>query len=598
MPWNRGFPRRISREGFSDLQLAELRGATETEIRELRWGWRIRPTYNVVDTCAGEFPAATPYFYSSYESENESEPSDKEKVIILGSGPNRIGQGIEFDYCCVQAVLGLNDAGYETIMVNSNPETVSTDFDVSDKLYFEPLTLEDVLEIIHLEKPKGVVVQLGGQTPLKLAESLQDLGAPILGTSVDAIDRAENRERFAEVCELVGARVPNNGVATSEEKALQVAEAIGYPVLVRPSYVLGGRAMEIVYDQESFRGYFERAVRASPDHPVLIDSFLEDAFEADVDALSDGSEVVIGGIMQHIEDAGVHSGDSACVLPPYLLGAEELEVMRETTRKFALELGVVGLVNVQYAIRDGKVYVLEVNPRASRTIPFVGKATGVPLARLAARVMAGERLADLGVPAEPSVSGVAVKEAVFPFNRFEVDTLLGPEMRSTGEVMGMDDSFGMAFAKASKASGNAVPLRGGTLVVSVNDRDKATVTPILRRLHDLGYEIRATRGTHAYLSRLGIPSERIFKVGEGRPNIVDAIVSGEVGLLINTPLGKKSQYDDYAMRRAAITHNVPYLTTMSAANVACDALIALRSRTLTVRALQDRIADVRGEVSP
>jgi carbamoyl-phosphate synthase large subunit len=582
--------RLMKREGFGDRQLADLRGETEEAVRRRRWDEGIRPTYNVVDTCAGEFPAATPYFYSSYEEENESSPSAGERIIILGSGPNRIGQGIEFDYCCVQAVLGLNEVGYETIMINSNPETVSTDFDVSDKLYFEPLTLEDVLEIIHLESPKGVIVQLGGQTPLKLAEALQELGAPILGTSVDAIDRAEDRERFAVVCDIVGAAVPENGVSTSVERALEVAEEIGYPVLVRPSYVLGGRAMEIVYDEESLKGYFTRAVRASPDHPVLIDRFLEDAFEADVDALSDGEEVVIGGIMQHIEDAGVHSGDSACVLPPYLLGAEELHVIRDLTRKFALELGVVGLVNVQYAIRDGQVYVLEVNPRASRTIPFVGKATGVPLARLAARVMAGEKLADLGVPAEAPVPGVAVKEAVFPFNRFEVDTLLGPEMRSTGEVMGIDDSFGMAFAKAAKASGNAVPLKGGALVVSVNDRDKATVTPIIRRFHDLGFRILATRGTHRYLSRLGIRSERVFKVGEGRPNIVDGIVSGEVGLLINTPLGKKSQYDDYAMRRAAITHNIPYLTTMSAASAACDALIALRSRVHAVRSIQDRIA--------
>ncbi len=585
--------RRMKRNGFSDRQLAGFRGETEAEVRQRRWSWGIRPTYNVVDTCAGEFPAATPYFYSSYEDEDESEPSHHRKIMILGSGPNRIGQGIEFDYCCVQAVLALREAGYETIMVNSNPETVSTDFDVSDKLYFEPLTLEDVLEIVEREKPMGVIVQLGGQTPLKLAKALEDAGAPILGTSVDAIDRAEDRGRFEEVCEKVGATVPANGVARSEEEARAVAAGIGYPVLVRPSYVLGGRAMEIVYDEASLMGYFGRAVRASPDHPVLIDRFIEDAFEADVDALADGTSVVIGGIMQHIEDAGVHSGDSACVLPPYLLGGEELEAIRDLTRRFALELGVVGLMNVQFAIRDGIVYVLEVNPRASRTVPFVSKATGVPLARLAARVMAGERLAHLEVPPEPPVPGVAVKEAVFPFNRFEVDVLLGPEMRSTGEVMGFDDSFGMAFAKAQASAGNDLPREGGTLIVTVNNRDKVTVTPIIRRFADLGFRILATRGTQAYLSRLGIPCERVYKVGEGRPNIVDAIVSGEVDLLINTPLGKKSQYDDYAMRRAAITYRIPYLTTMSATSAACDALIALRSRIHSVRTLQERIAPPR-----
>ncbi len=591
--------RLMKREGFSDLHLAELRGETEEQVRGRRWEWGIRPSFNVVDTCAGEFPAETPYFYSSYEEENESVPSRGRKIVILGSGPNRIGQGIEFDYCCVQAVLGLREAGFETIMVNSNPETVSTDFDVSDKLYFEPLTLEDVLEIIQLERPEGVVVQLGGQTPLKLAKPLAELGVPILGTSVDAIDRAEDRERFSEVCVAVGAAVPENGVATSLDRALDVAAEIGYPVLVRPSYVLGGRAMRIVYDEVGLRDYFDRAVRASPDHPVLVDRFIEDAFEADVDALSDGVEVVIGGIMQHIEDAGVHSGDSACVLPPYLLQAGEMDAIRDLTRRFALELGVVGLMNVQFAIRDGQTYVLEVNPRASRTIPFVSKATGIPLARLAARVMAGETLGELGVPQEPGVAGVAVKEAVFPFNRFEVDTLLGPEMRSTGEVMGIDDSFGMAFAKASASAGNEVPQDGGTLVVSVNDRDKATVTPIIRRFHDLGFRILATRGTHAYLSRLGISCQRIFKVGEGRPHIVDGIVSGEIHLLINTPLGKKSQYDDYAMRRAAITYNIPYLTTMSAASAACDALIALRSRAHGVRTIQDRIAGIRaGEPDP
>ncbi len=586
-----GLLRAMKREGFSDRQLADLRGETEASVRERRWELGIRPTFNVVDTCAGEFPAETPYFYSSYESESESVPSDREKVVILGSGPNRIGQGIEFDYCCVQAVLALRDAGYETIMINSNPETVSTDFDVSDKLYFEPLTLEDVLEIIHLEQPRGVIVQLGGQTPLNLAKELEAAGAPILGTSVDAIDRAEDRDRFDEVCRIVGARTPENGIATDVEEAVDVAAGIGFPVLVRPSYVLGGRAMRIVYDEVSLRKYFDEAVQASPDHPVLIDRFLEDAFEADVDALADGTEVVVGGIMQHIEDAGVHSGDSACVLPPYLLTGEALAEIRELTRRFALELGVVGLMNVQYAIRDGIVYVLEVNPRASRTIPFVSKATGVPLARLAARVMAGERLADLGVPAEPPVPGVAVKEAAFPFNRFDVDVLLGPEMRSTGEVMGFDDSFGMAFAKAQVSAGNMLP-EEGRVIVTVHERDRETVTPLLRRLHDLGFSLMSTSGTRDHLTRLGVPSESVFKVGEGRPNIVDHIVTGDIALLINTPLGKKSQYDDYAMRRAAITYGVPYLTTMSATSAAVDALIALRARRREVRSIQERIESV------
>ena len=589
------FLRAMKREGFSDLQLAELRNEDEVTVRERRWDLGIRATFNVVDTCAGEFPAETTYYYSSYEDETESVRSDRDKIVILGSGPNRIGQGIEFDYCCVQAVLALKEAGYETIMINSNPETVSTDFDVSDKLYFEPLTLEDVLEILHLEQPRGVIVQLGGQTPLKLAEGLEAFGAPVLGTPVDAIDRAEDRDRFDEVCRIIGARTPDNGMATSEEEAIAVAEKIGFPVLVRPSYVLGGRAMRIIYDEPSLKQYFEEAVKASPDHPVLIDRFLEDAFEADVDALCDGTDVVIGGIMQHIEDAGVHSGDSACVIPPYALSGESLEEIRALTRKFALELGVIGLMNVQYAIRDGLVYVLEVNPRASRTIPFVSKATGYPLARIASRIMAGERLADLDVPEEPPVPGVAVKEAAFPFNRFDVDVLLGPEMRSTGEVMGFDDSFGMAFAKAQVSAGNDLP-EAGKVIVTVNERDRETVTPMLRRLRDLGFELMATKGTQAYLSRLGVPAEMVYKVGEGRPNIVDHIVTGDIALLINTPLGKKSQYDDYAMRRAAITYSVPYLTTMSATSAACDALIALKSRRREVRSIQERIASLQTPV--
>jgi carbamoyl-phosphate synthase large subunit len=585
--WHLETLRRMKRAGFSDAQLARLRGQNETDVRRRRQGAGLRPVFNVVDTCAGEFPAETPYYYSSYESEDEVLPSDREKIVILGSGPNRIGQGIEFDYCCVQAVLALKEAGYETIMINSNPETVSTDFDVADRLYFEPLTLEDVLEVLHREKPLGVIVQLGGQTPLNLARGLEAEGVRILGTSVDAIDRAEDRKRFEEVCRIVGAPVPANGTATSLEEARRVAAEVGYPVLVRPSYVLGGRGMEIVYDESTLEGYFRRAIQASPDHPVLLDAFMEDAFEADVDALSDGTDVIIGGIMQHIEEAGVHSGDSACVLPPYRLGEAEVDRIRELTRAFALELGVVGLLNVQYAIRDGEVKVLEVNPRASRTVPFVAKATGVALSRAAARVMAGERIADLSIPEEPTVPGVAVKEAVLPFNRFDVDTILGPEMRSTGEAMGFDTSLGMAYAKAQASAGNHLPRDGGTLVITVNDSDKEAVAPLAKRFAEMGFRIRSTRGTHAFLEARGIPSDPIFKVGEGRPDISDAIVSGEVHLLVNTPMGKKSQFDDYAMRRAAIAFKVPYLTTLSATAAACEAIHALRTGILEVRSLQE-----------
>jgi carbamoyl-phosphate synthase large subunit len=581
--------RPMKRLGFSDRQLARLRGVSEREVRERRWELGVRPTYHMVDTCAGEFPAATPYLYSAYESESEAPPSDRRKAMILGSGPNRIGQGIEFDYCCVQAALALREDGFETIMVNSNPETVSTDFDISDRLYFEPLTLEDVLEIVAREQPEGVIVQLGGQTPLKLAKPLEALGVPIFGTSVDAIDRAEDRDRFVELCRSIGAAVPPNGIAASVEEAVRVADDVGYPALVRPSYVLGGRAMEIVYDEESLRSYFDRAVRASPDHPVLIDRFLEDAFEADVDAVSDGEATVIAGVMQHIEDAGVHSGDSACVLPPYLLKDEEVAEMRRLARRFAAELGVVGLINVQFAVRDGVVYVLEVNPRASRTIPFVAKATGVAFARAASQVMAGKRLADLGLDPddEPVPVAVAVKEAVFPFDKFNVDVILGPEMRSTGEVMGLDESFGMAFAKAQIAAGASLPT-AGTIVVTVNNHDKPTVTPIVRRFHELGFNVRATGGTARYLRARGVPAEPIFKVGEGRPDIADGIISGEVQLLINTPLGKKSQFDDYAMRRTAIAYKIPYCTTMSAASAAADAVIALTRRRREVRSLQER----------
>ncbi|MCL7974479.1 MAG: carbamoyl-phosphate synthase large subunit [marine benthic group bacterium] len=582
------------RMGFGDAELAKLRGVPESEIRNLRHEHGIRPVWKTVDTCAGEFPAATPYLYSTYETENESESSGRRKVVILGSGPNRIGQGVEFDYCCVSTAIAMREAGVETIMVNSNPETVSTDFDISDKLYFEPLTLEDVLEIVEHEEPEGVVVQMGGQTPLRLARRLRDLGVPILGTSVEAIDDAEDRRKFEALTERLGIATPEAGTATSLGEALQIAHEIGYPVLVRPSYVLGGRAMEIVYDEETLREYFTRAAQASPEHPVLIDRFLEDAFEADVDAVCDGDRVLIGGVMQHIEEAGIHSGDSACVLPPYLLRDDHIAQMRRHTREFAEALGVVGLMNVQYAVHGGRVYVIEVNPRASRTVPFVSKATGVPLARVAARVLLGEKLETMDLPDDLPLLNVAVKEAVFPFNKFpDADPLLGPEMRSTGEVMGFAESFGLAFAKAQIAADGSLPLEG-TVVVTVHDRDKPAVTPIIRRMHELGFEIAATTGTAEYLRRRGVPCEAVFKVHEGRPHILDRLLSGEIQLLVNTPLGKDAQIDDYMIRQAAISRGVPYTTTLSAASAAADAIIALRSRKLSVSSLQERIAATRG----
>jgi carbamoyl-phosphate synthase large subunit len=585
------------RIGFGDGELARLRGVNEDEIRNLRREHDIRPVFKTVDTCAGEFPAATPYLYSTYETENESVRTDRRKVVILGSGPNRIGQGVEFDYCCVSSSLALREVGIETIMINSNPETVSTDFDISDKLYFEPLTLEDVLEIVEHEKPEGVIVQMGGQTPLRLARRLQDLGVPILGTSVDAIDRAEDRKRFEALCRELDIACPEAGTARSVDEAVDVAEGIGYPVLVRPSYVLGGRGMEIVYDREKLMEYFAVAASASPDHPVLLDRFLEDAFEADVDAVCDGETVLIGGVMQHIEEAGIHSGDSACVLPPYLLSDDHIAEMKSHTRAFARALGVQGLINVQYAVHEGRTYVLEVNPRASRTVPFVSKATGIPLARVAARVLAGERLADMGLPEDPVVRDVAVKEAVFPFNKIpDADPQLGPEMRSTGEVMGWADSFGLAFAKAQVSADGSLPLEG-RVVVTVHDRDKPAAAPIVRRFHELGFEIVATEGTARYLRGRGVPCESVLKVHEGRPNIIDLLLSGDIQLLLNTPLGKHAQQDDYMIRRAAITRGVPYTTTLSAASAATDAIMALRFRKLSVRSLQER-TEVPGVAVP
>jgi carbamoyl-phosphate synthase large subunit len=584
--------RRMKRMGFSDRQLAALRGEREADVRARRQKLDVRPAYKMVDTCAGEFPSATPYLYGSYDEESEAPKSGRRSVVILGSGPNRIGQGVEFDYCCVRAVMALRERGFETIMINSNPETVSTDFDTSDKLYFEPLTFEDVIEIVEREEPEGVIVQLGGQTPLKLTRALEAAGVKILGTSPDAIDIAEDRRRFEKIARELGLTQPANGTATSVDEALDAAARIGYPVLVRPSYVLGGRAMQIVYDADSLRDYFATAARVSEERPVLIDRFLENAFECDVDAIADGTRVVIGGIMQHIEDAGIHSGDSACVLPPYLIGESDLHTMREQTTALAQALGVVGLINVQYAIKDGTVYILEVNPRASRTIPFVSKAIGVPLASVAARVMIGDTLDEIGFTEEIVPPYVSVKEAVFPFNKFPgTDPVLGPEMRSTGEVMGISDSFGSAFAKSQLAAGNGLPLDGAVLI-TVIDSDKPTVTPIARRFHELGFQVVATSGTAAYLRARGIPATRVFKVHEGRPNCLDMIVNRDTQLLINTPMGKHAQLDDYLLRQAAIVHRVAYTTTMSAASAACDAILSLRSRGARVRSLQEWQAEL------
>jgi carbamoyl-phosphate synthase large subunit len=589
--------RKMKRLGFSDRQLADLSGVQESEIRAERHRLGLRPAYKTVDTCAGEFPSSTPYLYSSYDEENEARASGDRTIVILGSGPNRIGQGVEFDYCCVRAAMAFRELGYRTVMVNSNPETVSTDFDISDALYFEPLTLEDVLEIVHVEQPIGVVVQLGGQTPLRLARGLEREGVRILGTSPEAIDLAEDRGRFEAISRELGVAQPPSGVAFSVDEAVAVAARVGYPVLVRPSYVLGGRAMEICYDDASLRSYFARAARVAPEHPVLIDSFLEDAFEADVDAISDGTRCVIGGVMQHIEDAGIHSGDSACVLPPYLITEAQVDEMRRHTRAFAERLGVVGLLNVQFAIKGGIVYVLEVNPRGSRTIPFVSKTTGVALASLAAAIMTGATLDDLGLHDDVLQPYVAVKEAVFPFSKLQgVDLILGPEMRSTGEVMGIADSFGMAFAKAQISVDGALPL-SGSIFVTVNDHDKANVVPIVRRFHGLGFRVFATEGTARYLRARGVPAERVLKVHEGRPNAIDLLVSGQIQLLINTPLGKLSQQDDYAIRQAALQHRVPYTTTLSGASAASDAVIALKSRAGEVRPLQEWHALAR-EMSP
>jgi carbamoyl-phosphate synthase large subunit len=588
--------RRIKALGFSDAQLARLTGSGEPDVARLRERLGVQPVYKRIDTCAAEFASATPYMYSTYEGGYgvpvcEADPSDRKKVVILGGGPNRIGQGIEFDYCCVHAAYALREAGFETVMVNCNPETVSTDYDTSDRLYFEPLTAEDVIALVRREQQRGTVlgciVQYGGQTPLKLSQALPRAGIPVLGTTADAIDVAEDRERFQVLLHDLGLLQPENGIARSTAEAEAITERIGYPVVIRPSYVLGGRAMEIVYDRASLYRYMREAVRVSGDNPVLIDRYLSDAIEVDVDCISDGESVYVAGVMEHIEEAGIHSGDSACSLPPYTLGPAMVTELKAETETLAKALGIVGLMNVQYAIKDDSVYVLEVNPRASRTVPFVAKATGVAVAKIGARVMAGARLSEFRLDDQAIAPHVAVKEAVFPFNRFpNVDTILGPEMKSTGEVMGLDASFERAFAKSQLGAGVKLPTRGGGVLLSVRDGDKKAAVAVARRLVELGFTILATRGTAARLRDAGLKVSVVNKVLEGRPHCVDAIRSGEVQLVVNTAAGGQSVADSFDIRRSALTHGVPHYTTIAGARAAAHAIAAMRAGALEVAPLQ------------
>jgi carbamoyl-phosphate synthase large subunit len=583
--------RRAKSCGLADARIASLLDCPEGDLAAARSGekgWR--RVYKRVDTCAAEFPATTPYLYSTFGQEDESEPDGRPKVVILGSGPNRIGQGIEFDYCCVHAAFALRDLGYETVMINCNPETVSTDYDTSDRLYFEPLTLEHVMAVLDREKPLGVIVQLGGQTPLKLARGLAARGVPILGTPPDAIDLAEDRRRFGDLLAEEGILQPENGSATSLDEAREVAERIGYPIVVRPSYVLGGRAMAVVYDGSTLERYMAEAAGVSPGHPVLIDRFLEDAFEVDLDLISDGKTAVVAGILQHIEEAGIHSGDSVAVLPPYKVSQEDQDRMRDIARRLALRLGVVGLMNVQFALKDGRIYVLEVNPRASRTVPFIAKAVGIPLVKIAVGAMAGRTLQELGFTAEPRVPGVFVKAPVFPFRRFPgVDPVLGPEMKSTGEVMGESLTFGNAFAKAWMGAGHQLPLEG-TAFLSVHDRDKPGLLPVARRLAELGFELAATAGTAEYLSGQGLAVRAVLKVHEARPHIGDLLINGEIALVINTPLGRESHEDDGVIRRTALKYDIPCITTLSGAMACAEGIAALKREGLSVRSLQEMAA--------
>jgi carbamoyl-phosphate synthase large subunit len=590
---SRGTLRQAKRLGFSDRRLAELAGRAEAEVRAARQAHGVRATFKMVDTCAAEFVAHTPYLYSTYEDEDEAPPTERRKVVILGSGPNRIGQGIEFDYACVHAAFALREAGVEAIMVNCNPETVS-DYDTSDRLYFEPLTFEDVLNIVEKEQPLGVIVQFGGQTPLKLAVPLERAGVRILGTSPDAIDRAEDRERFADLLRKLGLQQPPNGSARSADEAVRIAATLGYPVLVRPSYVLGGRAMEVVYEEARLREWMREAARVSPDHPILIDKFLEDALEIDVDALCDGQDVLIGGVMEHIEKAGIHSGDSACALPPYSIGDDQVERLRTQTRALALDLGVVGLLNIQFALKSDTIYVLEVNPRASRTVPFVSKAIGLPLAKLATQVVLGARIPELGVREIGDLPHVSVKEAVFPFVKFPgVDVILGPEMRSTGEVMGIGREFRTAYLKSQLAAGSTLP-RGGKAFISVRNRDKRAVVNIARSLADIGFQLVATRGTAKVLERHGLAVEAVHKVAEGwRPNIVDFMKQNEIALVINTPEDGRARKDSYLIRRTAVLQNIPYYTTIDGAQAALEAIEAQRAGALEVQPLQAYYAGLK-----